>query len=582
MTDVDFNAHFDKTLLGKMPVESDGSEEPWGNAYYVIPPRSFRVKPSGQSDVIGTSDKTLFVRIAYESGTKYTTVWAADGVDQSPALITPEKGVPDPEYEYSLFKTACESYPACPSAGYELLRFGRVIGPDKGKLPAEQNVNWQRIPFAPGQSGYVDLNLRDIRKMSDADFPFFTGWVKATEGNGALSDDGLCDVKVILDILRDANTPPPRPGVDRQERLALYLRDDEQARRKLRGLICEAPTEWDKSTNVRRYRTLTNPGEHYADDPAGLKKFVDFVEKFQFWDMTGLPSKIWHFHPLAFVEHFKKCGWLSRPEMAQLLPVSAMRLHRGAYLSEPVDINVPARQRVLSDFRVDLNKALRKHGIVTANRMAAFFGNAMQETQWFGKLYEDNSVAWYYPWDGRGFLQLTGPGNYIKYWRWRGRDVAVTVEQALVSAYSKKDHAALQDKANPKVTSEMIEWRNDVSGLKDNTRYDSSDSAVAYWAWSGAARFADFPSSNDRATKRIGSDTHVYYACQSFGQVAATVNFGSPVTNLTSIDKVNGIVARYQAYTSALKVLADTPQFPDQDGNLQTTPEGYERRKDIS
>jgi predicted chitinase len=105
--------------------------------------------------------------------------------------------------------------------------------------------------------------------------------------------------------------------------------------------------------------------------------------------------------------------------LIQLVPVSAARPHKGGWVSEKVVVDRTA----IEQHRPDLNRALRKFGILSPERMAAFFGNAMQETQWFGKLYENNSTAWYYPWDGRGFMQLTGPGNYIKYWRWRGRDV---------------------------------------------------------------------------------------------------------------------------------------------------------------
>jgi len=71
----------------------------------------------------------------------------------------------------------------------------------------------------------------------------------------------------------------------------------------------------------------------------------------------------------------------------------------------------------------------------------------------------------------------------------------------------------------------------------------------------------------------------VYYRSDSFGQVAVTVNFGSPVRDTGSIAEVNGIVARYQAYTHAAATLGDGLGFPDSDGQPQLMPEGYNRRK---
>jgi hypothetical protein len=73
---------------------------------------------------------------------------------------------------------------------------------------------------------------------------------------------------------------------------------------------------------------------------------------------------------------------------------------------------------------------------------------------------------------------------------------------------------------------------------------------------------------------------HVYYRCESFGQGAATLNFGSPQKDARNIAKVNGIVARYQAYANALVVLMDdTVIFPYTEGFTATAPEGFERRK---
>ncbi|PLZ04372.1 hypothetical protein CY652_01525 [Burkholderia sp. WAC0059] len=59
------------------------------------------------------------------------------------------------------------------------------------------------------------------------------------------------------------------------------------------------------------------------------------------------------------------------------------------------------------------------------------------------------------------------------------------------------------------------------------------------------------------------SDSIAYYTNDAFGLVAATVNAGSPSESLKS---VNGLVARFQAYTSAQMTLLDMPMFPDSDG----------------
>ena len=199
MTDADFKEYFGKTQLDNRAISATSSEEPWGDCYFVIPPGAFYSKPDKASAEAGRSEQTLFARIRFDRGTKYTTVWRDEGAGKAPVLITSAAGVPAPNYEYDLYKTATKLYPDCASAGYELLRFGRVIGPDKDRLPADKSANWQSVSFAAQQTGYVNLSDARIHKLSDADFPWFMGWTKVSEGAGALSDDGLCDAKVILE-----------------------------------------------------------------------------------------------------------------------------------------------------------------------------------------------------------------------------------------------------------------------------------------------------------------------------------------------------------------------------------------------
>ena len=65
--------------------------------------------------------------------------------------------------------TTCTITPASSTPGYELLRFGRILGLDP--LPAAEQANWRYVTFAEGKIGHVDLSDRKIRKLSDADFP---------------------------------------------------------------------------------------------------------------------------------------------------------------------------------------------------------------------------------------------------------------------------------------------------------------------------------------------------------------------------------------------------------------------------
>lgn len=83
--------------------------------------------------------------------------------------------------EYNLYRDANtisraylpNAWPA-PSAVYELLRFGRVIGPDA--LNPATVPHWRRISH-PGGVGWVNLNGTNVTQFSDAED--FTGWAGA-------------------------------------------------------------------------------------------------------------------------------------------------------------------------------------------------------------------------------------------------------------------------------------------------------------------------------------------------------------------------------------------------------------------
>ena len=540
----------------------------------------------GSGAQISNNDGRLFVCLRDDKGKRTATSYRCNAQGTYVQVGPP---VEQPEYEYHLYTLAATLYPDCPSAGYEWLRFGRVLGTDT----TATTENWQRVCYngEAGAVGYIDLAAADITKLSDADFPFWRGWQTVEETSGIYQADGICDVATLQDLLHIpvANDDGHSEG-DPPDFVTTVTTP--QVAEQLRHLVCKYNSEWDASDLDTRYARLREKGRPLESDDA-WKAFVAHVNKLAFGSGIGLPRSVWHVHPLQFIEHYRRCGWLSRNELIQLFPMTAMRESGHAWVSEGVTIPPPT----IVAYRVDLNKAARKYGITTPLRMAAFYANAMVETQWFGTLIEvvqkkkrmvngqpvmvngkavmEESPPRYAPWIGRGFLQLTWPDNYVRYWRFAGKTVAQKLADDLHAAAKQADTqhtnaplAALE----AQVPAEMGDWRRNVATVT----FDATDSAGAYWAWSGAAEDADTAPVNVRASEAVHGNAMTYYTSQGAGHVAATVNVGHRVTNYSS---VNGIVARFQAYATCQVVLLDATAFPDASGKPQSTAEGYAPRR---
>jgi hypothetical protein len=104
-------------------------------------------------------------------------------------LLT-EHPVREADYEYDLYKRATALYPACPSDGYELLRFGRILAsqptltgqsagsppPVTGSLAGNphpvsvfgQCATWVQVTYASGQRGYIDISDAAIKMRISA------------------------------------------------------------------------------------------------------------------------------------------------------------------------------------------------------------------------------------------------------------------------------------------------------------------------------------------------------------------------------------------------------------------------------
>ena len=510
----------------------------------------------------GANSDQLFVTVRLDRGRRIATTYSMQGgVCQQ---VGP--AVEQANYEYELFRLATTLYPDRPSAGFEWLRFGRILSGET----TTTNQNWQLVRYSDAAVGYVDLAQANVVKLSDADFPYWRGWEKFEEGELASPTDAFVDDQRALQLLNDPS---------------------DVGQQKLRHLVVKHPSEWDASDLGARYAKLRQQGEPLESEES-WQPFEAHVQKLAFWEKTGgLDRSVWHFHPLEFISHFRRCSWLHKSELLQLLPMNSLRKAGAAWVWEPVHLSGAATllgsTPGAASRRLALNKALNKYGIGTTVRKACFFGNATQETQWFLKFHE-GSPYWYKPWDGRGFLQLTHATNYCKYWSFKGEPVSAQVKSVLDVATTTANnnrplvngHKLMTDPtnslsdANTHIPQEVIDKRNAVAEA-----FDAANSAGVYWAWSSASKSADafiLQPQNTRRQVNTGQGVKYYYENQAFGSVAGTVNTGSPSSSYSSIW---GVQARFQAFANAQVVLLDTPAFEHTDGVTRDIPQGFERRE---
>ncbi|TDN64064.1 M23 family metallopeptidase [Paraburkholderia sp. BL10I2N1] len=490
-TPADFDAYFGHTQLGNAAPDTPTGSDCWGHTYYTIPAgQQFYALPPGtdahnklhgikfETRQAGTNTPPLVVETYFSKGAKYTNVWSVEA-DGSRTQLT-ESPVCEADYEYDLYHRATALYGTCPSDGYEMLRFGRILS-TPATLAGAACATWVQVTYAAGKQGYININNAAIKKLSDADFPSFMGLQKLSDGNTPFSSDGLCDIDALKKLVKDA-ADSAQPTVSTQttevqkaDELSGYVRSHDGVRHALRGFICNAPSEWDGTNNQTRYAKLLDEGGFYYGNEQGYNKFINYLKEIQFCDTTGLPAgqKLWFFHPLAFIRHFRKCGWLSKDEFKQIY--SDRRYSRNQR---------PSPDQLRNTYLRPLNLAVRKFGLTSPVRLAHYLGQgavesawlaSMQETSMLGHLESDgfhgtvinpaSEVAestlghWYgqipteddawfrsvkfnrhgvritgsYDWQngncdredsqkfrGRGFKQLTGRSNYADYWTFKG------------------------------------------------------------------------------------------------------------------------------------------------------------------
>ncbi|MGF6415132.1 peptidase M23 [Paraburkholderia sp. MM5482-R1] len=391
----DFTAYFGHTQLGVASPATATTPDCWGHTYYTIPAgQQFFAQPPGTGAgnklhgirfTPGQTDKNalqLVVEMYFSKGAKYTNVWSI-ATDGSRTLLTPEP-VEEKDYEYDLYHRATALYDACPSDGYEMQRFGRVLS--SAVTPPPNPQTWVQVTYAAGKQGYIDISKAEIRKLSDADFPSFMGWQKISDANTPFDSNGMCDINALKKLVKDAGDTGELPVIEdmteaqRAQALSTYVRMNDPVRQALRGFICNAPSEWDSKNNETRYTKLLDEGGFYHGNQTGYGDFLKYLREVQFWDVTGLPAgeKLWFFHPLAFIRHFRKCAWFSKDEFALIYPDSHMSGNAAV---------------IREKYRKPLNFSLRKYGMLNYLKQSHFLGQGAVESNFLCTMQESSMVG---------------------------------------------------------------------------------------------------------------------------------------------------------------------------------------------
>ncbi|MEK8034983.1 M23 family metallopeptidase [Ideonella sp. DXS29W] len=454
MLDADFQRVWrDSTAI----TQGTGSDDWFGDAHFVIPAGSQFVErhpdaptdqgikivdlAGNQHDVYfpaprgssGQNDQPLYVSVSLQRGRRVATTYRSDGNGGYEPVGAP---IVEEDYEYELHRLTKVLYPDSPSAGLEWLRFGRLLGADT----TIRHQNWQQVRYSDSAIGYIDLAIDTVAKLSDADFPHWLGWEKREEGETTNFTDGICDDQRTLDVLHQAQ-------------------GNEAAARKLQHLVCKSPSEWDDSDLPVRYARLRETGQSLESEDS-WQRFSEHVRKLAFWSQAELNERsIWHFHPLRFIHHFRKCAWLTGDELSLAIPRYPIYQQSNgifsAHTNGPPSVYQITRHEArlrFSTYFTELNRTIRKYAIHGGARRAIFIAQVIHETdRWrtvreygLGQPNPAIPMAQYYAaFYGRGIMQLTWVGMYRDYANFRG-DTALPHHNGPYS--------------DPRITAQSVHW----------------------------------------------------------------------------------------------------------------------------
>lgn len=552
--------HFLGRSTGRLTTTRNGrTDSCWGDIHFYIPPEIlfYAARPTNptsatnESAIVHRHIDAYFVSMNYGKGQCTLTT-----LDEVGTRLGERQETQD--YEYNLYTTASTLYPRSPSAGYELLRFGRTLGPDL--LHPHDAAHWRQVAYPasgahPAGVGWVNLKSPTVTVYSDADFPHWQGWKLIDDDTDG---DGRCQSEQVMELLGISEIP-----VTPQQRTAYSaMINTPENQKKLKRLICKFPSEWERANFFNRYNWLSEGNEPIISAQAQEKLKLHY-EALAFWenmDLKDVNSEHWHFPPKEFIRVFRKCGWLSLVEVGGTFPKHMFYTASG---NPRTSINTSgqtyttnrrsAENRVSSHIE-DLNKAIRKNLGADRKRISIFLAQVLLETaQWrniggskrlmhewgFGRYSVLNPATEFYSvFYGRGIMQLTWAKNYKAYGEYRGfRNHVGAYTERISNIPPRLTNVSMHYSAHPDDGGIAFVWapRFDPDIVAES-KYNACDSGGFYWVskvFSGGMNI-------NRVSDRL-------YSANNIGLINRLVNGGG-----------NGYYER-QAYTAyMLRKLTDS------------------------
>jgi len=370
---------------GELDISKNGrTDSVYGDIHFYLPPQTkfYDKAPADNSTSITglselyTSNVPLYASMTLAQGScTMVTRQKNTQVDGKYDLLgEPLVNADGKDYEYNLYKTAMRNYKESPSAGFELLRFGRVINTDNEALVPADAPLWMTVSY-PGGKGVVNLADSSIKKFSDADFPHWTGWQMVDDDNDTHSQ---CNSSIIRKLQEEGSY-------------------ETQSNR----LICCLPFEWEKSTIDARYKWLMTglPWEQCTSEKTAIwqvpgtqesnkrtlmseedyGKFKQHAEALCFDSGTLGSGRLWHFEPKAFIRQFRKCVWLDCEIIEKIM---------AANTSKKLTTSIKQISEKTTEYYEAINIIMNKYNVNASNRISLFLGQGAVESGYLLSMQE--------------------------------------------------------------------------------------------------------------------------------------------------------------------------------------------------